>query len=137
MLTDDFDKMVSEERELKDLLAEKQVELLEKRRVLGPPQTEKVVFKVENFARRFVPDGVIWEDFEDIKENLKLLAELDPKAISKLADDKLFSRGPAVKYIVEQLLVSVLNPKSDLWVVLKKIADTVKVEGNPFIGGSR
>jgi len=132
MSKDDLDSMIAKERELKDLLFQKQAELAEKRRVLAPHQSEKVLFEIEDFARHFVSGGVVFEDFESIRKNLKLLSELDPKAISKLADDKLYSRGATIKYIIEQLLVSVLNPKSDLWTVLKKIDDTAKVEGNPF-----
>jgi len=133
MSKNDLDSMLSDERELKDLLSKKQTELAEKRRLLAPHQSDKVLLKIEDFASLFVPGGIVWESFEDILENLKLLAELDPKAIGKLTNEKLYARGPAVKYIIENLLAGVLVPRSDLWTVLEHIAKSRKVDGCPFV----
>lgn len=131
----DLEEMISQERELKSLIAKTQSELAEKRRILAPHQAEKILFRIEDFSRLFKPGGAVYDSFSDIRENLKLLSELDSRAIQKLADDKLYSRGPAVKYIVEQLLVSVLHPRSELWPVLEQIAKTRKIDGCPFVEG--
>ena len=89
-----------------------------------------------SFAEMFT-SGIVFEEFEKIRQKLVDLEAVDPNYLGTIGQSDFYGElTDPVRYLSEYVLQSKWRSDSTLWSALGQIYETKDNPTNPFIGGN-
>ena len=84
------------------------------------------------FADMFT-SGIVFEEFEKIRQKLIDLQAVDPNYLGTIGQSDFYGElTDQVRYLSEYVLQSKWRSDSGLWSALHQVAETIDIPGNPF-----